>query len=52
MRFKFTDAGHITLGCTIEKDKIMFYVEDTGIGLSEDKKKSSSNYSEKWRTIN
>jgi signal transduction histidine kinase len=35
---KFTDAGHITLGCTIEKDKIMFYVEDTGIGLSEDKK--------------
>jgi signal transduction histidine kinase/ligand-binding sensor domain-containing protein/CheY-like chemotaxis protein len=35
---KFTDAGHITLGCTLEKNKIMFFVEDTGIGLSEDKK--------------
>jgi signal transduction histidine kinase/CheY-like chemotaxis protein len=35
---KFTDAGHITLGCTLQKDKIMFFVEDTGIGLSEDKK--------------
>ena len=35
---KFTDAGHITLGCNLEKDRIMFFVEDTGIGLSEDKK--------------
>ena len=35
---KFTDAGHITLGCSLEKDRIMFFVEDTGIGLSEDKK--------------
>ena len=35
---KFTDSGHITLGCNLEKHKLLFYVEDTGIGLSEDRK--------------
>jgi signal transduction histidine kinase len=36
---KFTESGHIELGCNLEEDRILFYVEDTGIGLSEDKKK-------------
>ena len=36
---KFTDSGHITLGASLEDKKIVFFVEDTGIGLSEDKKK-------------
>ncbi len=35
---KFTDSGHITLGCKLVDHRILFYVEDTGIGLSEDKK--------------
>ncbi len=35
---KFTDSGYIVLGCYPEGDRIFFYVEDTGIGLSEDKK--------------
>jgi signal transduction histidine kinase/ligand-binding sensor domain-containing protein len=35
---KFTDSGHITLGCKLEKQNLLFYVEDTGIGLSEDRK--------------
>jgi len=30
----------------------MFFVEDTGIGLSEDKKEIIFEFSEKWRTIN
>ena len=36
---KFTDSGHIILGCTQEEESILFFVEDTGIGLSNDKKK-------------
>ncbi len=36
---KFTDSGHITLGANLEEKRIVFFVEDTGIGLSEDKKK-------------
>jgi CheY-like chemotaxis protein len=35
---KFTDSGHILLGCNLQEDRILFFVEDTGIGLSEDKK--------------
>lgn len=36
---KFTDSGHIVLGCNlVEEGWILFFVEDTGIGLSEDKK--------------
>jgi signal transduction histidine kinase/ligand-binding sensor domain-containing protein len=35
---KFTDSGHITLGCDLGKNKLLFYVEDTGIGLSDDRK--------------
>ena len=35
---KFTDSGFITLGCSTKNDKVLFYVEDTGIGMSEDKK--------------
>jgi len=35
---KFTDSGSIALGCHLVEDRILFFVEDTGIGLSEDKK--------------
>ena len=35
---KFTDSGHILLGCERQEDYIVFFVEDTGIGLSDDKK--------------
>ncbi len=35
---KFTEAGRITLGFKEVKEGIEFFVEDTGIGLSEDKK--------------
>ena len=34
---KFTDEGQITLGYEVSKDSVLFYVEDTGIGLSQDK---------------
>ena len=33
---KFTDKGVVELGCREENDKILFYVKDTGIGISED----------------
>ncbi len=36
---KFTDSGSIVLGAYPEADRIIFFVEDTGIGLSEDEKK-------------
>lgn len=32
---KFTDNGSIKLGYNIDSEKIMFYVKDTGIGISE-----------------
>lgn len=31
--FKFTNEGHITLGYRIDEGIIMFFVEDTGIGI-------------------
>ncbi|MDH7516893.1 MAG: PAS domain S-box protein [Candidatus Thermoplasmatota archaeon] len=33
---KFTDNGSITLGAEEDKDHVKIYVEDTGIGISED----------------
>ncbi|HKK43664.1 MAG TPA: two-component regulator propeller domain-containing protein [Bacteroidales bacterium] len=36
---KFTDNGSINFGSRVETDKIIFFVEDTGIGMSEDKQK-------------
>jgi signal transduction histidine kinase/CheY-like chemotaxis protein len=30
---KFTDQGHIILGCERNGNELMFYVEDTGIGI-------------------
>ncbi|MEA3317011.1 MAG: cache domain-containing protein, partial [Bacteroidota bacterium] len=36
---KFTKEGYIEFGYKILGEKIKFYVKDTGIGLSEDKKK-------------
>ena len=35
---KFTEKGSVTIGYRTIKNKIEFFVEDTGIGLSEDKK--------------
>ncbi|HEY4789614.1 MAG TPA: response regulator, partial [Bacteroidales bacterium] len=34
---KFTDTGHITFGFKIEDNAILFFVQDTGIGIPEDK---------------
>ncbi len=34
---KFTQSGHISFGYERESESITFFVEDTGIGLSEDK---------------
>ncbi|WP_338356649.1 ATP-binding protein [Yeosuana marina] len=36
---KFTKQGSVTFGYSIDKDKIKFYVKDTGIGISEKDKK-------------
>nr|MDA3779945.1 ATP-binding protein [Bacteroidales bacterium] len=36
---KFTKEGYVEFGYKMLGDKIQFYVKDTGIGLSEDKKK-------------
>ncbi len=33
---KFTDRGYIKIGYTKENDNILFYVEDTGIGIDEE----------------
>jgi len=35
---KFTNKGFIEYGYTTDKDILQFYVKDTGIGISEDKK--------------
>ncbi len=32
---KFTSTGHITLGCIKEKEALLFFVEDSGIGIPE-----------------
>ena len=36
---KFTDKGFVEFGCYIESFRIVFYVKDSGIGLSEDEQK-------------
>jgi signal transduction histidine kinase/ligand-binding sensor domain-containing protein len=35
---KFTDKGSIKLGCEEDNDRVIFYVKDTGIGISEEYK--------------
>lgn len=35
--FKFTEKGYIEYGFKPEKDKIVFYVKDTGVGIPENK---------------
>jgi len=37
---KYTDEGKIKIGANIEIDKVVFYVEDTGIGIPSDKQLS------------
>jgi PAS domain S-box-containing protein len=38
--FKFTSRGHVRVGCRLKNDKILFYVEDTGCGISEEMSKN------------
>lgn len=33
---KFTEQGHVKIGYSIKKGTVIFYVEDTGIGILED----------------
>jgi len=33
---KFTEDGHIRLDCTLEEERVVFSVTDTGIGIKED----------------
>jgi len=35
---KFTESGEICFGFALEEEQVLFFVEDTGIGLSADKK--------------
>ena len=37
--FKFTEKGTVEYGFKTEQDNIIFYVKDTGIGISEDEQK-------------
>jgi len=36
--FKFTEKGFVEYGFKPEKDKMVFYVKDTGIGIAEDER--------------
>jgi signal transduction histidine kinase len=36
---KFTNEGFIEMGCRREKNKVLFYVRDTGIGIPKEKQK-------------
>jgi PAS domain S-box-containing protein len=40
---KFTDSGHIEIGYRIEDNYYIFYVEDTGIGISKSKQEEIFN---------
>lgn len=33
---KFTNAGYVDIGVQIKKDKLQFYVKDTGLGIKEE----------------
>ncbi|MDY6800736.1 MAG: PAS domain S-box protein [Bacteroidota bacterium] len=35
---KFTTVGKIVFGCKLQNNEILFFVEDTGIGIADDKK--------------
>ncbi|NDI35199.1 ATP-binding protein [Chengkuizengella sediminis] len=43
---KHTQAGYITISSTLSDEKIYFYVEDTGIGLPEEKQEEIFGYFE------
>lgn len=40
---KFTDTGYIKVGCRKEQDEIIFYVEDSGIGIPENRQEAVFN---------
>ena len=35
--FKFTSQGYINLGCRLDENKLLFYVEDSGLGIEIEK---------------
>jgi len=45
---KFTEKGNITFGCELRQDEVLFYVEDTGIGIE---KKNFGNIFERFGKI-
>ena len=34
---KFTPSGRIEFGCSLDSDRLVFYVKDTGVGIPEEK---------------
>ena len=42
--YKYTDTGHIRFGYSVEEKSVKFFVEDTGIGISEDNTAKVFNY--------
>ncbi len=38
--FKFTSEGFVELGCSLENDRICFYVKDSGLGIPPKKQKA------------
>lgn len=40
---KYTKEGSIEIGCIREPDNVLFYVKDTGIGISKDKREAIFN---------
>lgn len=47
---KFTEKGDIQFGYTLKKDKLEFFVKDTGIGLSDESQKLLFNSFQKGKT--
>ncbi len=35
--FKFTNKGHVKFGYDVKKDNVVFFIEDTGIGIEKEK---------------
>lgn len=48
--YKFTDEGHIILGCKLEKDQYLFYISDSGIGIRKEAQQTIFNRFNKGET--
>lgn len=42
--FKFTSEGYVKFGYRVENDELVFFVEDTGIGMNEEEKHIAFEY--------